>query len=312
MELTLPQSANYTAHESYSIDTTNHMDHTFCGIMFDIRAKTTLPVEYVEIYAVWVRGNLGPLTVWYTEGSYREKYDNKKEWNQVFEDTMAPTNQFTQLHLQKPVRIKSGESIGLYVHSKAPGDGAIVYDNERDRISHEDLFISLESGCAHISNEPFQNQHIWGWAWRPRREFVGRISQGVKYMLWRPVKEVHQKFPRSFREAVRTLLLVHNRNGSTFNILSNDILFFIINMCKWDWFGSLQDDETTTIKTAKDREGDDEYGVGWYNSDYRQEITNHAMSRLGDLYSRFHDAEYDELDDDSDSEYVEISEDADD
>jgi len=267
---------------------------SFCGIMFDLRAKATLPVEYVEVHSVWVRGELGPVSVYYTNGSHEDKFDKPDEWTKVFEATMPESWNFTQLRLRHPIRINSGESIGLYIHSTAEHDSAIVYDNARDNVSHEDLFIRLESGLAHVSSVAFQNRFAWGWAWRPRREFVGRISQGVRYLLWRPLKEVHFRFPENFRDAVHTLLLVSNRPGSLLNSISVDILYYIINMCKWDWFGPLKAHETTRIKTADDRDGETDENSTWRgNGFYRDLIYAHAMTRVQDE------------DSDSDSDYEE-------
>ena len=40
----------------YDADTPNERDHAFSGIMFDVRCRTLLPIAYVEIVAVHVRG----------------------------------------------------------------------------------------------------------------------------------------------------------------------------------------------------------------------------------------------------------------
>ena len=49
----------------------SHMDidtsvclRSFTGIMFNVRAHD-LPFEYMEITSVWLRGKLGPITIWY-------------------------------------------------------------------------------------------------------------------------------------------------------------------------------------------------------------------------------------------------------
>jgi hypothetical protein len=43
---------------------------------------------------------------------------------------------------------------------------------------------------AHLNPEPFLGQSPWGggWGngWRNNREFVGRLSYGVKWLLWTP------------------------------------------------------------------------------------------------------------------------------
>ena len=57
-------------HQSVEAETADHMDHTFAGVMFDVRAAWKLPYEYLEISTVWVRGGMGPMTVWSTEGGF--------------------------------------------------------------------------------------------------------------------------------------------------------------------------------------------------------------------------------------------------
>jgi len=47
-----PRTQNVTA------ETADHEDHTFSGIMFDIKTNK-LPLEYIEVGSVWVRGDLG-------------------------------------------------------------------------------------------------------------------------------------------------------------------------------------------------------------------------------------------------------------
>mmetsp|Transcript_60054 Transcript_60054/g.147619 ORF Transcript_60054/g.147619 Transcript_60054/m.147619 type:complete len:500 (-) Transcript_60054:5753-7252(-) len=62
--LTRPENATYTVQENVTIDTADHEDHTFCGIMFPIKAKDLLPIDHLVIKSVAVRGTLGPVTVW--------------------------------------------------------------------------------------------------------------------------------------------------------------------------------------------------------------------------------------------------------
>ena len=42
--LDLQVSADYAVHETYTVDTTDREDHTFCGIMFDVEAKKQVSV----------------------------------------------------------------------------------------------------------------------------------------------------------------------------------------------------------------------------------------------------------------------------
>ena len=47
--------------------------------MFDVSCDTILPVEYVEIQSISVRGELGPLTVWQTPNTFQGKHEEMEE-----------------------------------------------------------------------------------------------------------------------------------------------------------------------------------------------------------------------------------------
>ena len=70
-------------HESFTVDTRDHEDHTFCGIMFKVECETDLPCRYLEIQSVHVRGDLGPMTVWVTPDTWEHK---QEEGERVEED----------------------------------------------------------------------------------------------------------------------------------------------------------------------------------------------------------------------------------
>lgn len=249
-----PKVANHVVHESFTVDTRDHEDHTFCGVMFDVRCKAGgddrgAPVEFLEVVAVSVRGFLGPLTVWTTPESYKGKEHQEDLWELVYEREHSPSRQhYQQLEFTKPVRLKPGYGCGLYVHSKLPGDNALVYDNRRSHLTYEDEAFQVYPGLAHLSNRPFGRRGMWGFPWRDNREFVGRIQYGVGYILWNP--EVHHKFPVEFRNAVKTCLLCARRRESPLNLLQDDVVFYILNMCKYDWFS-----DGTRRRSAGSHEG---------------------------------------------------------
>merc|ERR1712032_137075 len=93
-------------------------------------------------------------------------------------------------------------------------------------------------GLAHLSNRPFGRSGMWGFPWRENREFVGQFSYGVGYTLWNPVGDVHRRFPAEFRQAVMTCLLCAQRPASPLHYVQNEVVFYIFNMCRYDWFGT--------------------------------------------------------------------------
>ena len=54
MSITLERqrSANELVHTNVTVDTRDHEDHTFAGIMFDVKAAESMPVEYIEIQSI--------------------------------------------------------------------------------------------------------------------------------------------------------------------------------------------------------------------------------------------------------------------
>lgn len=249
-----PKVANYVVHESFTVDTRDHEDHLFCGMMFDIGCKDgEVPLEFLQITTISVRGLLGPMTVWTTPGSFKRKEHEECQWELVYERTHQASRQdLCKLELQKPIRLVPGQKLGLYVHSKLPGDHALVYDNQRSHVTYEDQVFTVYPGMAHLSNRPFGRRGMWGFPWRENREFVGRIEYGIGYTLWNP--EVHQHFSSEFREVARTMLLCARRPGSPLSQVQDEVIYYILNMCRHDWF--------STKPPPEPRRGGDARGSG--------------------------------------------------
>ena len=122
---------------------------------------------------------------------------------------------------------------------------AIVYDNtptnmyggpmDASSIRYEDDKIAIHTGKAHLSFVPFGQEPIWGWgrSWRDRREFVGQIQYGTVYKLWHP--ERHSFFGKKYHAGTKALLMLQRRN-SLFARLPDECIYYILNMCRWDWF----------------------------------------------------------------------------
>ena len=157
-----------------------------------------------------MRGDLGPLTVWTTPDTIRDKHESQEEWKLLYSGerppspspslaltrprpdppspspalaltftlALAPTlgltfepnrspspkpeqvhpasrNEMVELKFTEPVKLRPGQSCGLYVHSALPGDEAIVYDNQRSRFTYQDRCFKVMPGLAHLSNKPF-------------------------------------------------------------------------------------------------------------------------------------------------------------
>merc|ERR1719201_2764888 len=115
--------------------------------------------------------------------------------------------------------------------------------------------MKILPGMADLTSQPFSNRSPWGghWGgsgWRQNREFVGRLTYGIKFMLWNP--PTHRMFTPEFKRLVVVMLLVDNR----LRVLQNDTMFYILNMCRWDWSGVGKFDGKAHKKPPRDHEED--------------------------------------------------------
>lgn len=168
----------------------------------------------------------------------------EKYWDKVFDGIKRPSfHQYCSLDLgANPIVLKPGEIRGIYIHSTLESDKAIVYDNRHSLKTHDDQFLTVLPGRAHVSPEVFGTRPIWGFgnSWRENREFVGRISYGVVYKLWNPCENL--SFGGNFRNLARVLFMCQRRWESQLSVLSDDCIFYILNMCRWDWMGDSFED----------------------------------------------------------------------
>ena len=88
--LTRPSVASYSVAHRYDAETHDHEDHTFSGVMFTLLCKDELPLEFIEVSSLWVRGELGPMTVWWTDEGWFGKHERRACWTRVFQGTVAP------------------------------------------------------------------------------------------------------------------------------------------------------------------------------------------------------------------------------
>ena len=100
-----------------------------------------------------MRGQLGPITVWYTDKTFSQKHESKAEWTLIY-SRVEPASYRTlrKLHLDTPIKLEPGQSCGLYVHSAAPGDSQIVYDNQRTGVTSSDEYIEILPGYFFLSD----------------------------------------------------------------------------------------------------------------------------------------------------------------
>ncbi|EKX55188.1 hypothetical protein GUITHDRAFT_131448 [Guillardia theta CCMP2712] len=223
--------------EHIEAHTSDNEDHTFAGIMFNV-SVANLPFEAVQISSVWIRGGLGPISIWSTPEGFEDKREKQEEWeNHYSKQHRASLYQFKEMKLKKPILLSAGETRGIYIHSACEGDEQIVYDDKRGRQTYSDFCLKIRPGYAHLSHVPFSAEHTnwggWGPAWRDNRAFVGKLDYGIKWLRWNP--EVHVQLPSFFRKIVWCLLMSqHARASCSFlHVLEENSLFYIINSVNW-------------------------------------------------------------------------------
>lgn len=128
--------------------------------MFPIKAKKYLPVEKILVHSISVRGRLGKLSVHVskpTDTPTNQIPLRQNHWTQIYQGKHKMVRRgYSTLELPEPLILSPGDVRLLYVHSTHDGDESIVYDNSTSAgPRYEDDFISIHSGKAHLSPEPF-------------------------------------------------------------------------------------------------------------------------------------------------------------
>ena len=235
--LLLKSDADYLVHDSYTVETEDHEDHTFNGVMFDVAVKFERPVSCVIVDSVYVRGGLGLMSVWYASGGFGGRETDRSAWVPCYAARhKASWREFDRLELSIPMVLHPGETYGIYVHSAEYGDDGVVYDNQRAEVCHEDDFIMVYPGLAHLSPEPFSDDGPWwGSPWRRRRQFVGKLSYGARYILWNP--KAHAAFSGTFQNgcAAAFASLTMGWGG-----LPSDCVLHILHLARFDWYDTAE------------------------------------------------------------------------
>jgi len=286
-------------------------------------------LDRIIIHSISVRGELGPLTVWVsnvdenggTSPSFRL---SEKHWTKIYKKVHQPSPlEYETLILDEPIILRPGQVRAIYVHSTLAGDEAIVYDNafvylpRRGNVDnslsrkprYDDPFISIFTGRAHVSDVPFGLMPIWGWGnpWRDHREFVGKLEYGAIYRLWNPEKR--NLFGPKFHQGMVELFLCQRRWESPVSKLPDECIYYILNMCRWDWF----EDSTKTMhqqlkKRLTQREAETQHQQ---EAEVVSAMATENVANDDDIQVDEAEAE-DEDYDDEDEDYVDMEDDDDD
>lgn len=261
------QTSDYVSSGAFALDTIDNDDHAFHGIVFDVELTGSVPIESLTVKGVSVRGALGATKVLTAHGGFaplpeeRDRLEMKKffsplkppdEWCLRYDGVAPPA-------AAEPRDLLFGESIrmspratakhpaltklGIYVHSE-DAEG-VVYNNQRHRgITREDAHLKVLCGVAHTGGAPFARVGYWGdVAWRPRREFVGKVAYDVRLLLWTP--RSHSQFPPSFRAMAaefakcRVSCMLRPQTEIGLGHLPVEALYYVLAFARHDWAPSV-------------------------------------------------------------------------
>ena len=96
--------------------------------MFSLYVKPEMPIEYIEISSLWVRGELGPMSVWSTPDGWQGKHEDGAEWTRHFDGSLEPSHDvLAPLELQpNPMGTTAVREGGPPVPSHVPSDKSPV------------------------------------------------------------------------------------------------------------------------------------------------------------------------------------------
>jgi hypothetical protein len=99
-------------------------------------------------------------------------------------------------------------------------------------------------------------------------QFVGKINFGTSFALWNPCE--YAKFGPKFKAMALTLFKCQRRPGCALGVLNDQCLFYILNMCRWDWADdavNVTDDGSWFVGDASPEhaheDGDESEGSDW-------------------------------------------------
>jgi len=55
--------------------------------MFDVRTRELKGADYIEISSIWLRGDLGPITIWSCPGGYQNHHECESMWTRHYQRT---------------------------------------------------------------------------------------------------------------------------------------------------------------------------------------------------------------------------------
>eukprot|EP00041_Stephanoeca_diplocostata_P005650 m.65558 g.65558 ORF g.65558 m.65558 type:complete len:245 (-) comp15924_c0_seq4:134-868(-) len=99
-------TTSHIVHQTTTLETADHEDHTFSGIFFNLQVKNDSPISFVRLDAVAVRGSLGLMRVFVAKGGPVQAValTNSSCWDLMYEKHHKPSmSEPVNLFLNSPV-----------------------------------------------------------------------------------------------------------------------------------------------------------------------------------------------------------------
>ena len=61
--------------------------------MFSVECEASLPIQFIEITSLWVRGALGHITVWTSPGGWEGKHASSSHWTKIHDAQHPPSRE---------------------------------------------------------------------------------------------------------------------------------------------------------------------------------------------------------------------------
>lgn len=199
---------------------TQHANHAFNGIIFDIRNRGPVPVR---LRGLSISGCLGRIRVYgtarYGEGS-QGLQSSAQAWMELFDGVLSKSwDSLKALEIRPDAEmvLQPGEQRGLYIHSAhrstwgQRNSGGIRYQSvwSTTEAVGRGEHLEILPGKGHTSTVPFDSSYRA--AFRSPRAFVGDIEYTIALPEWKPDLTIHLQWPVDFRFGVMVILLAHQR-----------------------------------------------------------------------------------------------------
>jgi|GEM_PF-3867581 len=219
------------------------------GIVLNLVGCENAPVVQASIHAITVAGITGDVTIWSTPGGWGGKLDQPDAWTRIYRQShprgwpnhAAPSKiPSVTFDLDEPLKIKPGETVGLYMHTTGWG-GMVARAALRHRVfsletPRGSALKSIVPGCTYSADHVIVRRgcaKTWSPApfgevrqWALQRELNGLVIYQPDWLEWSPENDA--RFPLWFRCSAEIML----QSAA----LPEAVLAYILGFCQPDWF----------------------------------------------------------------------------